>query len=721
MSLFVAIVLTALLAFVVPGNASDRGEGQSALEVSKLSGGVTLGDHTYAHLDPSRALTLSDVLAGDPSVRFVRESRREPSFGFTRSAVWLRFDVHNRGVHDQPWLLEIAFPHLDQLDLYEVRADGRTKHWTAGDSLPFAARQIDHPNFVFALDTPPGQSVRYYLRAETTGALRVPLVAWLAPDFVGHESRENLLLWMFYGALAVMTLYNLGIAALLRNVEYLYYACVTSSLGLAIFTLSGQTFQHLTPNSPALANRALAVCFALALLSVQLYSRTVTGRLERAPRTFVLYRYSLPASALLLLLVVVTPPALSIRAAVLGVLFYIPIAFIKLRAVGKQQSPQLRFYVISWYCLVLSLPLTMLAHADVLPPHPLFVWAAHLGCVAHIVCTSLALPARINLMSDHLAGLNAQLSQNVRDLELTLSRAEEANEKARRATLVKSEFMATMSHELRTPLNSIINVPQGLLDDFQTLRAATCSACAARFLLEADETVDAATSCQGCRAVGSLREGVLTRFTGDAARTARFLRKIEKSGKHLLQMVNDVLDSSKMEAGRLELALLPLDVAGLLRDTVDEMSSIAEPRELRIELAATADHGPGLGDPLRLKQVLLNLLANAIKFSEPDSSITVRWQREAEHDLIAVQDQGIGIRPEDQERVFESFEQVHKGDTRKYGGTGLGLAISRKLVRMHGGELWVESQPGHGSTFVFRIPRPAARSQPASLRATGTG
>jgi hypothetical protein len=204
-SVFRAIVLTTLLTWVVPGSASDRGEDQSALDVSKLSGGVTLGDHTYVHLDASGALTVADLRRDDPAIGFVRESRREPSFGFTQSAVWLRFDAENGSTRVQPWLLEIAFPHLDRLDLYEVHADGHSQHWTAGDTLPFAARQIDHPNFVFALEAPPGQTVRYYLRAQTTGALRVPLVAWLTPDFVGHESRENLLLWMFYGALAVMT------------------------------------------------------------------------------------------------------------------------------------------------------------------------------------------------------------------------------------------------------------------------------------------------------------------------------------------------------------------------------------------------------------------------------------------------------------------------------------------------------------------------------------
>jgi signal transduction histidine kinase len=438
---------------------------------------------------------------------------------------------------------------------------------------------------------------------------------------------------------------------------------------------------------------------------MQLYTRALAAEdgLLAVERNF--YRVFTTSAAVAMLIALFAPPDVSTRWVLLMLAIYIPSGYWLRRLLIGRRGPRLRLYEISWYCYIFTVPIAVAAHANWLPPWPLALWAGHIGSVAHGILTSLALPARINELGDRLAGLNQQLSANVSDLKLALARAEEATQDAQRATRVKDEFMATMSHELRTPLNAIINVPQGILEDFPIGRAATCSTCDAHFLLDPEERLDATTACEACGRTGTLGEGHAPRYVGDPAHTMRFLRKIERSGKHLLQMVNGVLDFSKMEAGRLELALSEFDLQALLVEVVDEMTDLAERKQLRVSIEVPSSREPSLGDPLRLKQVLLNLLSNAIKFSELGGQITVRWRHDDEHDLVSVRDQGIGIKPEDQERVFASFEQVHKGATRRYGGTGLGLSISRSLVRMHGGELTVASELGAGSTFTFSLPR----------------
>ncbi|MDO8476040.1 MAG: GAF domain-containing protein [Candidatus Rokubacteria bacterium] len=222
----------------------------------------------------------------------------------------------------------------------------------------------------------------------------------------------------------------------------------------------------------------------------------------------------------------------------------------------------------------------------------------------------------------------------------------------------KSEFLANMSHELRTPLNAIIGFSEVLVD----------------------------------RMFGELNE-----------KQDEYLKDIHASGAHLLSLINDILDLSKIEAGRMELEATDFD----LPSTIDNALILVRERATRrgITLGRTIDEHLGMlrGDERKVKQVLLNLLSNALKFTPEGGRIDVSA---AEHDgvaEIAVTDTGVGIAPGDQEAVFEEFRQVGTAD-KKAEGTGLGLALSRKFIELHGGRIWVKSLPGQGSTFTFTLP-----------------
>jgi Amt family ammonium transporter len=247
---------------------------------------------------------------------------------------------------------------------------------------------------------------------------------------------------------------------------------------------------------------------------------------------------------------------------------------------------------------------------------------------------------------------------------------EEANVRLRELDRLKSEFLANMSHELRTPLNSVIGFSEVLIDGL------------------VGEVTSEQEECLG---------------------------NIRSSGKHLLTLINDILDLSKIEAGRVELKMATFDVAGLLAEVEVTIRPLIEKKSQVLKVEQAGGLPPLTADRFRIKQVLLNLLSNAHKFTLVEGHIRLccRLVDQATM-LFSVIDTGIGIKPEDQEMIFEEFRQADGSASREVTGTGLGLAISKRLVEMHGGRIWVESEYGHGATFSLLLPL-------AGLLAAGPG
>jgi signal transduction histidine kinase len=252
----------------------------------------------------------------------------------------------------------------------------------------------------------------------------------------------------------------------------------------------------------------------------------------------------------------------------------------------------------------------------------------------------------------------ATVSKELHDREQSLV---EARALAEAASQHKSQFLASMSHELRTPLNAIIGLTEMMITN------------AARFGTE---------------------------------KALEPLRRVNAAGTHLLNLINEVLDLSKIEAGKLELNPEPVNLVRLIDEVVGTAGQLAEKNQNRLIVEAHENLGPLTADSMRLKQILLNLLSNACKFTK-EGEVALRVRKVADgRDWVelAVADTGIGLTAEQQAKLFQEYTQADSLTARRYGGTGLGLALSRKLARMMGGDVTVASEPGKGSVFTVRLP-----------------
>jgi signal transduction histidine kinase len=247
-----------------------------------------------------------------------------------------------------------------------------------------------------------------------------------------------------------------------------------------------------------------------------------------------------------------------------------------------------------------------------------------------------------------LAIQNARLFHEIEDKSWQLSEASQH----------KSQFLANMSHELRTPLNAILGYTELMADG----------------------------------AYGEPSEKMMG-----------ILKRLESNGKHLLGLINDVLDLSKIEAGQLILELSDYSVQDIAQTVRSTLEPLATDKKLGFKVEVAAELPAGRGDGRRLTQVLINLVGNAIKFTDAGEVVIKAAATDGSFHL-SVRDTGPGISAADQTRLFQEFQQADNAITKKKGGTGLGLAISKRIIEMHGGKIWVDSQVGQGSTFSFTLP-----------------
>lgn len=620
----------------------------SALELNSFPGGAVPGVEMVILDDPDGDLSFAEArqrlqLLGQSWV-----APGQPNMGYRQGAIWVRVDLDNQFREQQQWVAYSLFSQLSQVDFYYQTQDEEWLQKTAGSALPFRARDLTHRSINFTFPVYPGESQQLYFRITSDGSLQFPLALGTRDYFSGVAQQSLFTSGLYFGLLAMITIYCLTVWFSSREPSYLSFALLMISGAMYTLASRGIAFQYLWPESPEWGNKAasifalLSACAATDFFRKFLTLNQLDRRLDQVARV---YTWATGAAVVFCLLL----PALIVnRVSLVFAFIGIAIAALSGLQARRQQTRAANYFMYALVALLAGVLLEIAHRSGVILPPLLAYNGLQLATLIAISVLALGLSDRLkNLMESYRSAQEAVLQANQTKIDAL-----------QQADNVKEEFIANVSHELRTPLTGIIGLAEIML-------------------AEKDSGLN-----------------VTQRET---------LTLMKVSAQRLSSLVNDVIDFSAMKNGQLELKQHDVDLQGVCSVVARMTRPLIGDKPIKLVERYPNEHLLVAGDEDRLQQVLFNLVANAVKFT-PHGSITISVERLDVDVRVSVRDTGIGISDEEQSNIFKRFYQVESDSAREAGGTGLGLSISQRLLELHNSEIVLRSQPGEGALFYFDLP-----------------
>lgn len=628
---------------------SHIGTAAPAVTLTKAGGGLDLQAQTEFLRDEAGTLKLSDVMRPETAKGFALPDEQGLNFGFTRAVYWYRVSLLNpQDSRLSNWVLEVAWPPLDLIDLYVLQGNRLIEHRPSGDNRPPGSAGIKHRNFSFPINIPPGSQVTLYLRAYIDGAHQFPVSIWPAEVFSAKTASTDMVLGMFYGIILVMLVYNLLIYIGVRDRVYPYYLFFLASIAAVLLNLDGLLYPLLWDWAPWLIDPSPALTTALAVLAMLIFVRVSLQTQKYTPRLDKILIAAATISAIGVVLPFFMPAAevTFVNAAMAAIMTLLTATIVVVQARDGRRVA--RFYGIVWAALLIGIFTKVLQVNGILPVNTFTMYPIHIGICFLVTLLSLALVDQINTQRRETARLAKE--------------AAEAESSARNAILGR------MSHELRTPMNAIIGFNElAQREEVESRRR------------DHQQHIDRAA-----RSLLKLINEVL-----DYSRFEAGALKLQPEAFPLQSLLDQVQAQTLPLAEAKGLQLLGHCDPELPHTVIGDATRIGQVL---------------LG--------LLDNAIKFTKQGEVKLDVKLRSPVDEHCDIeFSVSDTGSGIPAEQLANLHHPLAQGDESMTRSQSGIGLGLTLNRRLIELMGGKLHVDSRPGQGSTFSFTLSLPVSEDR----------
>jgi len=602
--------------------------------------------------DPNNSLAIEDVLSGTFSNAFIKNTKKSINFGYTDTVYWLKFKVINNTHSNAQWVLDQKFAATQSVDVYVLENDGSYIKKSSGALIPGESREVYHRRPIFNIILPINIEKNIYIRVKNSSAMIFDFKITNKSTFFYTNSNNNFSLGLFYGAVLLIIFYTLFLYISRREIGYgwlvLYGfgALLTASCVDGIF----QLYFDGSPDKLKIAGAAYG--FFLMCISLLKYTSHFFSENSKFKLVVITQRMLITIWLLLVVLsfivefIRVVEPILFVG--MLTLLF--TLSNIVLHLLKSNILAYLFF--IGWLPLIFGGLLFILVRMDIIDSYEWGNIASRIGIIWLFLFMSLVINEK-----------NSRLKRDLLSANLRLKLAKEA---AEAANSVKSEFLANITHELRTPMHAIFNFSQ-----------------------------------LGLKKVDKLEKTKLNKY----------FSSIFQSAERLINLIEDVLSFTELEKGGIKIDQSEHNIKPLLESCLNELDPITIESSLNVNLSFDEGLRPICWDKIRMKQVFSIFISNAIKYASDGKSLSITVKNDTitkdNNEINSVhlffEDKGIGIPEHELENIFEKFTQSSKTKTGA-GGTGLGLAIAKKIINLHGGEIWAENTNTSGALFHINIP-----------------